>query len=342
MKYVYIGSFPPPYGGVTIKNNILYNSLINSLDCEKINLSKVKNFEVLHVLRFLKTCLNNDSVFIIGAAGIWRRRFSKLLYFINRKALNKSILVVMGGKSAGIIAKDKQYLKYVSIYKKIYVETYGMKKDLEVKGLNNVDIFPNCRNMPNNDLKLKDTYSVKFKLVYFSQISEEKGADIVCEAAKLLNLKKIEYNIDFYGNVNKKFKETFFTYIDMLPNVNYCGVFKPDKDDVYVKLAQYDVLLFPSRWKYEGVPGILVESKIAGITAIVSDINYNSEIISNNINGIVLKRNTASELASIIEYLCRNRDKLNVLKTNAKLSSEYYLIENYINNIINEIKEIKT
>lgn len=111
------------------------------------------------------------------------------------------------------------------------------------------------------------------------------------------------------------------------------------KNELYNKLQQYDLLLFPTKWKNEGVPGVLVESKIAGIPAIVSDINFNSEIIKDEKTGLVLKKNTPEELAYAIERVYFNRDWLIELKHNAKDSSEEYLIENYIEDIIRLLKE---
>ena len=40
MKAYYIGIFPPKYGGVTIKNDNLYNALKNYIEIDKIDLNK--------------------------------------------------------------------------------------------------------------------------------------------------------------------------------------------------------------------------------------------------------------------------------------------------------------
>lgn len=49
--------------------------------------------------------------------------------------------------------------------------------------------------------------------------------------------------------------------------------------DVYEELNNYDIMLLPTRWEGEGVSGALIESKMAGITAIVSDWHVNSETV---------------------------------------------------------------
>ena len=108
---------------------------------------------------------------------------------------------------------------------------------------------------------------------------------------------------------------------------------------MYHELSQYDVLLLPSRWKNEGVPGILVESKITGLPAVVSDIAYNAEIVNDGVDGIVLKENTAEALSKALLYLGENRSVLSKLKIGAKDSAEHYYIDNYIDKIVGELKE---
>lgn len=87
MKCIYLGSFPPPYGGVTIKNNMLFNELSRLIDCEKLNLTRIKHFDIIMIIKLIKELFNRDSVFIIGTAGTWRRRLSQVLYYANKKHL---------------------------------------------------------------------------------------------------------------------------------------------------------------------------------------------------------------------------------------------------------------
>lgn len=122
-------------------------------------------------------------------------------------------------------------------------------------------------------------------------------------------------------------------------NVTYHGVFKGKDAEVYNELSKYDVMLLPTRWKFEGIPGVLVESKIACVPSIVSDICYNAEIVENGVSGIVLKGNTVDNLVEAIERLDKNRAELYKMKIGAKQSAEMYYIENYINGIIDELRK---
>lgn len=338
MKTFYIGRFPPPYGGVTIKNKMLYENLLQRIDIEKVELGLIKSMNLREIVKLFTSLVNPSNIFIIGSAGRSRRNFSWLLYHINRKALNRSLLIVMGGVSSRIIADDPKYLKWVSEFKQVYVETESMKVELTDLRMTNVSVFPNCRERPEEFIEVKNTDKQKIKCLYFSLISKDKGADIVIEAAKILNKRGIDFSIDFYGHVEEKYKIEFEKNIEILEHVNYYGVFRADKESVYSKLQQYDMLLFPTRCKTEGVPGVLVEAKIASLPAIVSDICYNSEIIKDKKDGIVLNENSSDELANAIEYVCSKRNWLMEMKKNAKISGEDYLIENYIEDIFEIIK----
>ncbi len=175
----------------------------------------------------------------------------------------------------------------------------------------------------------------RLKCVFFSLIQEKKGADIVLSAAR--NCPSVDFA--FYGSVDVDYEKHFMVEIASLPNVQYHGLFKGSNEDVYAELAKYDVLLFPTMWKTEGVPGILVERKIAGLAEIVSDVSYNAELVKDGIEGIVLKGKLDNEICKAINDLARDRTLLNSLKLGSKQSAERFYIDNYIEAINKELEE---
>lgn len=338
MKFFYIGRFPPPYGGVTIKNKILYDNLLKHIDIQIIELSLVKGKNFREIVILLFSLLNPNNILIIGSASTSRKFFSWFLYYFNRKALNRSLLIVMGGSSSRIIANDSQYSKWVGEFKQVYVETNGMKGDLTAKGLKNVTVFPNCREKPKENIEVLNKNYKKIRCLYFSLISKDKGADLVIEASKYLNKRGIEFTIDFYGHIEDKYKTQFEKEIEELKDINYCGIFRADQESVYTKMQEYDILLFPTKCKTEGVPGVLVESKFAALPSIVSNLSYNSEIVEDGKTGLVLQKNTSKELANAIEKVYLNRDWLLTMKRNTKISSDLYLIDNYVEGIVKVLR----
>ena len=98
---------------------------------------------------------------------------------------------------------------------------------------------------------------------------------MILQAARILP----QVLFHFYGEIKKDYEQDFYAAVREVGNVVYHGVFSGSADAVYQELGQYDVLLLPTRWKAEGLPGILVEAKISGLPAVVSDHNFNREIV---------------------------------------------------------------
>ncbi len=172
-----------------------------------------------------------------------------------------------------------------------------------------------------------------FQCVFFSRISLEKGADVVLEVASRLP----DVGFSFYGQVDKAFKSYFQTQCAALHNVSYKGVFDSVEEDPVMELAKYDLHLFPTRWPHEGIPGVLVETKIAAVPSIVSDICYNAEIVRDGEEGVVLKECSADELAKAIDRLRKGSSLLQKLKRGALKSSERYYIDRYIDAIVADL-----
>lgn len=330
----YIGRFPPPYGGVTIKNNLMINKLVKKVPIKIIDTNNLKITKPLKILEFLLITINSKNKFIIGLSFSWRYKLSKFLYIFNKEALRKSLLIVMGGTIASDLAKNNVSKESIRNYKQIYVETYSMKSKLEDLGINNVSVYPNCREKPEEKISIKKRQG-KLRCVFFSMIYPEKGVDIILDVA--VNLADIDF--DFWGDINADYKEEFLQTISGLSNCRYCGVFKSNEDNVYQLLNSYDVLLFPTKLKGEGVPGVLIEAKFSGLPAIVSNVAYNAELIEHMKEGIVLSQNDANSLREAILTVEDDDNLLKKLKLGALRSSEKYIIDNYIDDIIKELEE---
>ena len=335
-----IGSFPPPYGGATIKNEILYNELIKNYTVTKIDTSKMGFKTILQIiltylsLRYTRMIISVSSFSLIKLTKV----FCKLSY----KNMNKVSVFIVGGRFPEFFEKYGLNKDIYSNYKVIYVECIGMKEKLDKLGLTNVEVIPNFRSEYKSIENLqihKDNNN--FKIIFLSRISENKGIWTIIEACKILNSNQTKYSLDFYGPIDKEIECKFINEVNTVENIEYKGVFDSINQDVYKKLNEYHVLVLPTYHKGEGVPGILVESKIAAIPSIVSNINYNKETINHMIDGIVLNENTPIELAKSIEFMISNNSVRNKLAENSKLDSERFLINKYINRIIECKKDSK-
>lgn len=319
-KIRYVGSFPPPYGGVTIKNELLYRCLGKRFDIVKPN----NNSSLSSLMWFIGSIFSKQKM-IVGVSSVNNKSLliTKALYYFNRKRMKQSLYFMMGGLESSRIAKNKKEIQMYSQYKAIFVETIAMKTELENIGMTNIRYYPNCRQ--HNEMDCRYTHD-GFKCVFFSFVSPEKG---VCE---ILNVAKcMPYiSFDFYGEIEPTFKESFMSIIKSIPNAKYCGIFKAeDSRSIYQKLSEYDVLLLPSHWKNEGVPGVLIESKLAGVPAIVTNTANKSSIVHHFVDGIVID-DSENALKAAIEKLAEDNLFLNNLSNGAKDSSKTFIIDNYL------------
>lgn len=325
-----MGAFPPGYGGVTIKNLNLYTALCEIIEVSKIDFNRIKREDFKELIKFLLALLGRNNKFIIGVSGKnTRRNLCKVLYYLNRTAMQSSIIMIMGGTAATDISNDRAYTKYMSRYKKIYVETVGMMKTLEKAGLKNVAIYPNCRFRPKGVIEFTEHFNSS--CVFFSLISPDKGVDEIIEAAKCLP--DVEFH--FYGPIKENYKQYFETVVASSNNMRYHGIYKGNDEQKYEELRQYDLLLLPTHWYAEGVPGILVEAKIAGLVPIVTDHNFNKEIVHNEIDGIVIPvgATTRMELIKSISSLKNDHERYLRLKKGSIASASDYYIDSYLKEI---------
>lgn len=327
----YIGGFPPPYGGVTVKNELLFSALAEKMgpNLKKLDTQKAKKNPLLLLAQGLLLLANRRHPLIIATAGPQRKRITLFLNRFNRKVLRKSSMFVMGGHFADRIKDDPAYIAALKEYRRIYVETDGMQQELAPLGFTNVSVYPNCRQHPLRTVAVAPAGD-PLRCVFFSLVSPDKGADTVLSAARQLP----DVTFDFYGVVEPAWKDAFLREIDEIPNAAYHGVFQVQGDNVYSKLNEYDLLLLPTKCISEGVPGILVEAKIAAVPSVVSNVSYNAEIVEDGVSGLVLSENTPDALADSITLLDRDRELLYRLKTGALASAEQYYIDCYADSII--------
>lgn len=332
MKIYYIGSFPPTYGGVTIKNKNLYEALRTQLDIRRVDMNRVKRGNVRELLRFCWAMLTGRQ-YIIGLAGQKNRRhFTKLLYRLKRKSMERSVMLVMGGIVEDMVQAGPVFMSMLSTYRRVYVELPGMANKLSGAGVTNAAIYPNGRPRPEVPEPVR-TGSGSLRCVFFSQIEPDKGVDRILEAASLLP----NVQFDFYGRIVPAYDQEFREELSGRGNVRYHGVFSGNSQAVYRELGQYDVLLLPTRCKTEGLPGILIEAKIAGIPAIVSAINHNREIVSDGVDGIVLKDDSAGCLAAALQTLDSDRSLLLRMKQESRDAAEVYYIDVCAQKILDDL-----
>lgn len=326
---------PPPFGGVTVKNKLLIDEIFASLpELEIIDFSKIKYSAIQLIpvsFKMLRAFIRKDV--IVYGFGSYKRLYMALKIqktIGGVRSLSRCVNIVMGGTLADSLKVHAQFDVLLRSIKINLVETDGLKNALSENAIANTDVFPNPK--PSKGARQPVKNSGALRCVFFSKICEEKGCSYIIDELGEIDGDLI--TIDFYGHIDEKIKTRFISFVETHSNINYHGVFDSAENDVYAELNQYDVLLFPTTWVGEGVPGILIESKMSGVLPVVSDWNYNREIVRDETEGIVLNDLNQGTLRAVILSLARNSDKVYEGKIGSFRSRNRYSLENYRESLI--------
>ena len=161
------------------------------------------------------------------------------------------------------------------------------------------------------------------------RISKSKGIGEILEAISLLKAKDFNFHVTFYGPVEDTFKLES-------SNASYGGILdiQSNSNEVYAKLSTYNVMLFPTYWKGEGFPGVLIDAFIAGLPVIATDWNMNKEIIKEGINGFLIEPKSTEALVKKMIWVMENRSELDVLRLNNLINANKYHIDTIWLNLI--------
>lgn len=307
-----------PKGGDQFKNRILF-AMLQGINKEMAVIDTAKMYGKLKMLWFLlleKT--GQIDKLVISASSVSSYKVFKLL---NEKTKRRTTYFVIGGALPEIICKNDFSPSVYHNLKSIIVEGAFLQNKLDKLGLISV-VLPNFKQRDYDQIK-KINLTKKLSLVFISRITESKGVLTILEAIN--SLLKDNISCTFFGPCDAEMKEAIsknaFAYYE-----GYLDFYsKPEES--YNKLAEFDAMVFPTKWHGEGFPGVFLDAFMVGLPIICSDWNMNSEVIQDGYNGIVLKENNAECLAEAINKIDTDRAWLNELSKNSLASFNQYDFE---------------
>lgn len=201
----------------------------------------------------------------------------------------------------------KFYLSHLNIDIKYSVIDLGIKKNYQKK-----------------DIKFSNE---KLNFIFLGGADTRKGWKIIEESFyKILSKYKDRVNLKVYGHKKKTSKSK----LNKFNSVIFYDSFNNDK--IYDILSWADFGLIPSY--FEGYNLVLREYIEAGLIPIATNF-FGSEIVKNNINGIILKDPYVDDLYKTVEELLNSKNLLNNLKENVKKTKILYIDEQF--SILNKL-----
>lgn len=324
-KIVVIGDFAEGtkvYSGQTAKVRDYYCCLKKKFGKENVLYVDTNGWRK----RYLKTttsvinyCFKCENiVLLLCGDGYGIKTLLPFILFLNILIQKKIYLSVIGGGLLNDYEKRKFLKKQLQKINAIYVETRYMENFLKNKGHKNIYYAPVFSKRTAISLhNLKQDFHKPFLLCTYSRVIKEKGISDAIDAVTEVNKKagEIVCILDIYGSpignyineFNQKINEAS-AFVRNLPLL--------DDTNAIQELSKHYLMIFPTYYSGEGFPIALIECMIAGLPVIATNWHFNSEIIDNDITGIIYDKNGTLKLNEIIEELINNPKKVYEMRKN--------------------------
>lgn len=334
------------FDGQTVKTRTISDELKNIYGKDRIFIVDTNDWKrkpiklLFNCYKLFKMC---ENIFILPAQnGI--KVFSILFSILNKIYKRKIFYIVIGGWLIDLLEENRKLINLLSNFNTIYVEKKIMINDLNSLGLHNVKYLPNFKKYKNvnlEDINLEDINyckNIPYKLCTFSRVIKEKGIeDAIKVISEVNNIKKrIIYTLDIYGPIDKSYEKEFFYLINKNSQyISYKGIIKENESIEIIK--NYLLLLFPTRFKTEGIPGTIIDSLSAGVPVIASKWEAVDEILNNEI-AFLYEMYDLNKFKNILLNLSENVDKIYDMKVKCLKESKKYRVENTINLILEDLR----
>lgn len=207
----------------------------------------------------------------------------------------------------------------------IYIETMAIKKDLTSFGFRNTYIVPNFKNIKRVEKSnLSMNILLPHKVCTFSRVLKEKGIEDAINAVVSINTKykKIIYELDIYGQVDKHYEKRFKALVEESPSyIKYRGSARSE-DSVDI-LKNYYALLFPTHYPTEGIPGTIIDALAAGLPIIASRWNSFDDILFEGHTALGFPIHDVGKFIELLDYAIENNKFSQMRRSCIDASSAY-------------------
>lgn len=315
-------------GGDTVKNTILANKLKEmgyTLKIFNTTFNWRKNKVKTSLKLFWQIYMYHPSYIILSVSSGGAIAFLRGANFLKKIFHFKLLYLVVGGHIGEIANNNLKFKKLLNYCDKIYVQTLGLKREINHAGINHVIYLPNFR-VFNFTPSLTKKISLPLKIVFFSRVHPEKGIELAVNSVKSINNKigKKVLVLDIYGPIKKGYELDFKRLLRTSKNIKYQGVINVFTDETHNILSGYDLMIFPTYHYGEGLPGALIDSIMSGLPVLASDWKYNSEIIRDKITGRLFETNNLPDLIEKLEWFIKNKEKIYEMKKKCLKEREKY------------------
>lgn len=328
------------FDGQSIKTRIVTQEIQRSIGADKVLCIDTYEWKK-HPHKLLFKCIRavwryENVVFMTDEGGI--KVFPWLLTIANFARKSRIHYVVIGGWLGRTLNRKRMRRFWLKKLDGVYVETRIMRTVLECNGLKNVVLLPNCKYLP---ILREDELLVRnkepYRLCTFSRVAQEKGIQDAVEAVGRTNKyfgRKV-FTLDIYGQVDKNEREWFEKLRSVFPEgVRYCGSVPYNQSTEILK--EYFALLFPTKFRKEGIPGTIIDAYAAGLPVIASMWDGCEDVVDEQ-TCIGYPFGSFEGLVSCLEEVAVNPDLINGKRIACVQRAKMYMPEQVMKTLLNHM-----
>lgn len=258
---------------------------------------------------------------------------SYALHMLNKIRKNKQVYFYIIGNGYYGFEDKTIYFEDIANCKHLIVESENVADSMIKKGCERrkMSIFP-CLKPTYDIVPLEKTYQKEqpLKLLFFSRINPEKGlGDLIDTIIKINESnKKTIFYLDIAGGVSnepgiEEFNEEVIKKCKRYDYLSYLGMgLRINGIESYKRIQQYDLHVFPSRFKQECAPGAILDMFIAGVPTLSAKFPSYKGLLNED-NSFLFEQNNMTDLENKLLDIYKNASK--VLNNKRKLSfDEHY------------------
>lgn len=292
------------FDGQTVKTRMMYRLLCEAYGEDAI--VTVDTYDYKHrapmVMADFARCLATCDRLIVLLSTNGRRVFFPLLSFASKHMGKKVYHNLIGGWLASNLEKFPKWVDYLNSFEVNWVEAHALVERLSEKGVHNAEYLPNFKYLDAPNALIQAPLHVggePFRFCTFSRVMEQKGVTDAARAVEALNTLCCVCVLDIYGPVDEGYRPDFEALLSECSHVEYKGCVPPEQSIETV--APYDALLFPTKWKQEGIPGTIIDALAAGVPVIAARWQYYDEMLEDGVTGLGYTFGDGSQLHGTLQ-----------------------------------------
>lgn len=344
MTVCVVGNFGDGVSQVTdgqrIKTVELYRALVRHYgenEVSSVNLYSKKRIKLAFKL-FLALLRNKKLIVLVAENG--RRTVIPLLVIMNLLFHREIYHSLIGSTTHDTLEKRP---RLIPIYNRLagnWTET-SIETELLIKlGLNNVRLIKNFKQLPvlQSEQLVYQTQE-PYRFCTFSRIEELKGFPDVVNAIKEVNrcYGRTVCELDIYGKVQDDYREDFDRLQQEFgPAVRYKGIVDFDKSIDTIK--DYYMLIFPTRYYTEGIPGTILDAFASGVPLLSAEWGACFDILDHS-TAVTYDFDCYLALVEAIKFAVENPKRINMMKQNCLEASKAYSPDEVIRTITEILEE---